>query len=61
MNRDVLSDAQWEHIEPLLLGKPEDPGRQAKNNRLFIEAVPWLLRTAAIRPRQSEAPQAAVD
>lgn len=47
MNRDVLSDAQWERIEPLLPGKPGDPGRRAKNNRLFIEAVLWVLRTGA--------------
>lgn len=45
MNRDILSDAQWERIAPLLPGKPGDPGRSGDNNRLFLEAVLWLART----------------
>ena len=34
-------------IESLLLGKPGDPGHRAKDNRLFIEAVLWVLRIGA--------------
>jgi len=45
MDRDVLTDAQWARIEPHCLGKPTDPGRSGKNNRLLMEAVLWIART----------------
>ena len=32
-------------MEPLCLGKPGDPGRRGKDNRLFVEAVLWIART----------------
>jgi hypothetical protein len=32
-------------MEPHCLGKPGDPGRSGKNNRLFVEAVLWIART----------------
>ena len=32
---------------PLCLGKPGDPGRSGKDNRLFVEAVPWIVRTGS--------------
>ncbi len=41
----VLSDAQWAKMEPHCLGKPTDPGRSGKDNRLFVEAVLWNVRT----------------
>ena len=47
MDRDVLSDGQWERIAPLLPGKDGDPGRSGENNRLFVEAVLWLVRAGA--------------
>ena len=47
MNRDVLSDAQWARIAPLLPGKPGDPGRSGADNRLFVEAVFWIVRTGS--------------
>jgi len=34
-------------MEPLCLGKPGDPGRSGKNNRLFVEAVLWIARTGS--------------
>lgn len=46
MPRRILRDDQWERIEPLLPGKSTDRGVTA-DNRLFIEAVLWLLRTGA--------------
>jgi transposase len=47
LDRMLLSDAQWERICPLLPGKPGDPGRTAADNRLFLEAVFWIVRTGA--------------
>ena len=43
MIRMMLSD--WDRIEPLLPGKAGDPGRSGTDNRLFLEAVLWLVRT----------------
>ena len=47
MNRDLLNDEQWKRIAPLLPGKDGDPGRSGKDNRLFVEAVLWLVRAGA--------------
>ena len=47
MERFLLSDAQFEKIAPILPGKNSDPGRTAGNNRLFVEAVLWIVRTGA--------------
>src|SRR4029453_2701798 len=47
MDRFVLADAQWAKIEPHCLGKPSDPGRSGKDNRLFVEAVLWIARTGS--------------
>jgi transposase len=47
LNRNLLSDAQWERVAPLLPGKPGDPGRSAADNRLFLEAVLWMARSGA--------------
>ena len=43
----LLSDAQYEKIAPLLPGKSGDPGRTGADNRLFVEAVLWMVRTGA--------------
>jgi len=47
MDRFVLTDAQWARMEPHCLGKPTDPGRSGRNNRLFMEAVLWIARTGS--------------
>jgi transposase len=47
MTRFVLTDAQWERIEPHCLGKPTDPGRTGGDARVFLEAVLWIARTGA--------------
>ena len=47
MIRTILKDAQWERIEPHCLGSRRDPGRSGTNNRLFVEAVLWIVRTGA--------------
>ncbi|XHO95527.1 IS5 family transposase [Azospirillum sp. A26] len=47
MDRTVLRDDQWERIAPLRPGKVGDPGRSAANNRLFLEAVLWIVRVGS--------------
>jgi transposase len=47
LDRRLLSDAQWERVAPLLPGKVGDPGRSGGDNRLFLEAVLWMVRTGA--------------
>ena len=47
MERFVLTDAQWAKMEPHCLGKASDPGRSGKDNRLFLEAVLWVVRTGS--------------
>ena len=47
MERFVLTDAQWAKMEPHCLGKPTDPGRSGSDNRRFIEAVLWIVRTGS--------------
>ncbi len=44
MRRYAIRDDQWEKIKDLLSGKKEDPGKTAKNNRLFVDAVLYRYR-----------------
>jgi len=44
-HRHELTDAQWAEIESLLPGKKADPGRTASDNRLFVNAVIYVLKT----------------
>ena len=46
-DRFVVSDAVWEKIASLLPGKASDSGVTAKDNRLFLEAVLWRIRTGS--------------
>lgn len=43
--RHALRDEQWESIEGLVPGKEGDPGRTAADNRLFVDAVLYVLKT----------------
>jgi transposase len=45
--RYELTEVQWQKIEPVLPGKKSDPGRTAQDNRLFVNAVLWVLRSGA--------------
>ena len=47
MDRMVLRDDQWERIASLVPGKVGDPGRSGADNRLFVEAVLWIVRVGA--------------
>jgi transposase len=46
-DRFVVSDAVWEKVASLLPGKASDSGVTAKDNRLFLEAVLWRVRTGS--------------
>ena len=45
--RHDMSDRLWHILEPLLSGQPGQWGGQARDNRLFLNAVFWILRTGA--------------
>jgi putative transposase len=47
MIRRELSDAQWELIAPLVAGKVGDRGGTGDDNRLFVDAVLWVVRSGA--------------
>src|SRR3569623_1211226 len=54
IKRYELTHDHWERIEPVLPGKVGDPGRTAGDNRLFVNAVLWVLRSGA---RWSDLPE----
>ena len=45
MRHHEITDRQWEAIALLLPGKVTDCGVTAKDNRLFVNAVVWIMRT----------------
>ena len=44
MLRTMINDVVWEKLSPLL---PKTAGRHGKNDRLFLEAVCWIVRTGS--------------
>jgi hypothetical protein len=40
MDRLVLSDAAWERMAPLIIGRPDQKGSTGRNNRMFVDARP---------------------
>ena len=46
-HRHDISDRLWELLEPHLPGRDGVRGVTARDNRLFINAVFWILRTGA--------------
>ncbi|WP_405053682.1 IS5 family transposase [Sphingobium sp. MK2] len=47
MERFVLTDAQWANMESHCLGRRTDTRQSRKDNRLFLEAVQWIVRTGS--------------
>lgn len=47
VKRYELTEGQWERVRELLPGKASDPGRTAEDNRRFVNAVLWVLRSGA--------------
>jgi len=46
-HRHDMSEEVWNLLEPLLVGRRGQWGGIAQNNRLFLDAVMWVLRTGA--------------
>lgn len=47
MDRLVLSDGSWERMAPLIIGRPDQKGSTGRDNRMFVEAVLWIVRTGS--------------
>ncbi len=45
VRRHELTDSQWNKVEVLLPGKSSDPGKTAADNRQFVNAVLFVLKT----------------
>jgi len=44
MARQVLADEIWDKLQPLL---PKPKGKHGKDDRMFLEAVCWIVRIGA--------------
>ena len=47
MDRLVLSDADWERMSGLIIGRPDQKGSTGRDNRMFVEGVLWIVRTGS--------------
>jgi transposase len=47
MRRHELTDEQWDRLEPHLPPQRSATGRPAKDHRLMLNAILWILRTGA--------------
>ena len=47
MKRHALTDEQWELIEPLIPFSTARTGRPAKDRRLMLDGIFWILATGA--------------
>ena len=47
MHRHDISDHAWSLLAPLLPGRGGAWGGRAKDNRLFVNAIFWILRTGS--------------
>ena len=45
MENRQINDGQWQQIEGFLPGRPDSVGVTAKDNRLFVDGVLWVLRS----------------
>jgi transposase len=45
--RLILKDAQWDRMSPHIIGDERSRGTSGRDNRLFVEAVLWIVRTGA--------------
>lgn len=45
--RLVLSDAQWARVSDHIIGDERSRGSSGRDNRMFVEAVLWVVRTGS--------------
>jgi transposase len=48
MDRLVLTDAAWERMALLIIGRPDQKGSTGRDNRMFVEGVLWIVRTGSV-------------
>ena len=47
LDRLMLSDGQWERISAHIIGDGRTRGSSGRDNRMFLEAVLWIVRTGS--------------
>ena len=47
LDRLVLSDEHWARMAAHVIGDERTRGSSGRNNRMFVEAVLWIVRTGA--------------
>ena len=47
LDRLMLSDGQWERMAAHVIGDERRRGSSGRDNRMFVEAVPWVVRTGS--------------
>ena len=47
LDRLILSDQQWERMSRHIIGDARTRGSSGRDNRMFVEAVLWIVRTGA--------------
>ena len=47
VDRLVLDDKDWSRIAPHIIGDERSRGTSGRDNRMFIEAVLWIVRTGS--------------
>ena len=46
-DRLILNDSQWARMAPHIIGDERSRGTSGQDNRMFVEAVLWIVRTGA--------------
>lgn len=46
-DRLILNDSQWARMAPHIIGDERSRGTSGQDNRRFVEAVLWIVRTGA--------------
>jgi len=47
MDRLILDDRAWARMAPYIIGDERTRGSSGRDNRMFVEAVLWIVRTGS--------------